>query len=199
MSEDAGTQLQQLAARKEESIIPLAEPEIPLAIDDEFTLKAGLRRKVDDAESESESGEVDDVPSKPEPSSAASAEVDEIAVPEMDDEADKMKKARRKAKKAEKKARKQALKEQVQGAKALAKRAEKEGFSEAAESLREEEGEDEEAFDYSKAKSVLKAARTTKASSQAPRFNPYGMTAEGPKAARKMHGEKPGKSATFRK
>lgn len=192
---EAETQLQRPVAQEEESAIPLTDADAPPASDEDFTLKAGLRRKVSDVESESESGEVDDAPSKPEPRSSASAEAEEIAV--LDDA--EMKKARRKAKKAERKARKQALEEQVQGAKGLAKRAKKEGFSEAAESLMENGDEDQKPFDYSKAKSVLKAARTTKATSQGGRFNPYGMAAEGPKAARKMHGEKPGKSATFRK
>ena len=61
------------------------------------------------------------------------------------------------------------------------------------------EEEDEEPFDYSKAKSVLKSTRTSKGGQQTAKFNPYGMTVEGPKPARKMHGEKPGKSATVRK
>ncbi|XXH02026.1 exosome nuclease subunit [Hypoxylon texense] len=195
LSEETEAQLQQPAAQEEESMIPLIEPEAPPVVDEDFTLKAGLRRKASKVESESESGEVDDAPSKPEPDSSAFADAEEIAVPDEED----AKKAKRKAKKAERKARKQALQKQVQETRELAKRAKKEGFPEAAESLQENGDEDQKPFDYSQAKSVLKAARTTKATSQGGRFNPYGMPAEGPKPARKMHGEKPGKSATFRK
>lgn len=199
LSEDAETQLQQSAMQEAEPAIPVTEPETPRAmIDDEFTLKAGLKRKEAKAESDSELEEADDVPHKPESSSKTSAD-EEIALLDTDDEKEKAKKARRKAKKAEKKARKQALKQQVQETIELAKRAKKEGFSEAAESLRENGDEDEKPFDYSKANSVLKATRTKGSSSKTPRFNPYGMTAEGPKPGKKMHGEKPGKSATFRK
>ncbi|KAI0179669.1 ribonuclease H-like domain-containing protein [Hypoxylon sp. FL1284] len=186
---------------QEESVIPL-EPEASLAVDDQFTLKTGLKHKTAHVRSDSESGEADDVPSKTGPYPSASADVEEIAVEDTDDEDSmELKKARRKAKKAEKKARKQALQEQVQGAKDMARRAKQEGYPQAAQSLREygDEGEDEKPFDYSKAKSVLKSARTTNGTSQGGRFNPYGMTVEGPKPARKMHGEKPGKSATFKK
>ncbi|KAI1760121.1 ribonuclease H-like domain-containing protein [Hypoxylon sp. FL1150] len=202
VSEDTEAQLQQSTVQETESYIPITEAEKPVAvIDDEFTLKAGLKRKVAKEESESEPGpeEVDDVPSKPEPDSRTSADDEEIALPDSEDEKEDAKKARRREKRSQKKARKQALKQQVQETKALAKRAKKEGFAETAESMANGD-EEEKPFDYSKAKSVLKAARTTQgASSKAPRFNPYGMTAEGPKPARKMHGEKPGKSATFKK
>jgi len=57
-------------------------------------------------------------------------------------------------------------------------------------------------FDYSTAKSVLNAQRGSgNGAGSKPTFDPYTAktTAEGPKGARRMHGEKAGKSASFKK
>lgn len=187
---------------QEEAFISLAEPEKPQVVDDEFTLKNGPKRKAPEVESESESeSEADETPYRPEPSSGASANGEEIAVPDDSDEEEKQRKAKKATKKAQKQARKAALKEKLRNNRKEAKRAKKEGLPEAAPAPKKRGGadEDEEAFDYSKAKSVLKSARATNGAPQSAKFNPYGMTADGPRPARKMHGEKPGKSATFRK
>ncbi|KAI1370805.1 ribonuclease H-like domain-containing protein [Hypoxylon crocopeplum] len=198
-------------AQAEESVAPATETKQQLEqkpdnsgmlIDNEFTLKSGLKRKAQsesESESDLESGEVDETPSKPESSSGALFNMEEIAVPDMDGSEEERE---RKARKAEKKARKHALKQERQKAKKLAKRAKKDtpAKAEAPEKGEDEdEDEDEEPFDYSKAKSVLNSGRATNGTSQATKFNPYGMTVDGLKPARKMHGEKPGKSATFRK
>ncbi|KAI1469161.1 ribonuclease H-like domain-containing protein [Daldinia caldariorum] len=191
------TPAQEPETQMEESIIQLEEE----AVDIEFTLKTGLKRKAPEIESDSDEGEVNDTPSKSESTSAGPMDTDEIAVPDSDDSEEERRK--RKAKKAEKRARKEALKEERRQAKKLAKKARKEASADAAnkgEGENEDEDEDEdEPFDYSKAKSVLTAARASNRAPQGAKFNPYGMTMEGPKPARKMHGEKAGKSATFRK
>lgn len=184
--EEAASQPQRPPTSAEESIIPLEQPAAtPAPLQDtQFTLRAGSKRKAPAAESGSESGEVDETPSKPESSADPGAE--EIDVPSSDSSEEERR--MRKLKKLEKKARKRE-------AKKLAKRAEKEAAANAAK----EEDEGEEPFDYSKAQSVLNASRTANGVPQTTKFNPYGMTVDGPKPARKMHGEKPGKSATFRK
>lgn len=64
----------------------------------------------------------------------------------------------------------------------------------------DDEEDNEEPFDYSKAQSVLHAQRANNGPTTRT-FDPYRakMTAEGPKAARRMQHEKAGKSATFKK
>lgn len=167
----------------------VAEPEP----DDEFTLKTGVKRKAPEPDSEEESEDEGDVEmANSDPNSSALPD-DEISVNSTTDEEAKTKAQR----KAEKKARKER------------KRAKKQAQSEAreaAEAAGEQEDEDEEPFDYTKAKSVLKAERnaanvadSTGKGGRAKVFNPYAAkAAEGPKPARRMHGEKPGKSATFK-
>ncbi|OTB03181.1 hypothetical protein M426DRAFT_321976 [Hypoxylon sp. CI-4A] len=163
-----------------------AEP----VVDSEFTLKAGLKRKVPEVESDSESGEVDDTPTKLEAASEIALGAEEIAVPDTDDSSDEEKRERKKAKKERKKSKKEDRR-----AKKLAHRAKRA----AADGAGKEENEEEEAFDYSKAKSVLNSKKAANGVPQGQKFNPYGMTVEGPRPARKMHGEKAGKSATFKK
>ncbi len=61
---------------------------------------------------------------------------------------------------------------------------------------------DEAPFDYSTAQSVLHAQRTHGTGAGGKKvFNPYlsKTTAEGPKGARRMHSERPGKTATFKR
>jgi exosome complex exonuclease RRP6 len=154
--------------------------------DDSFTLKQGTKRKAPEtpAEQEPEEGEADVA----QPKKSSALDDDEISVLSSSEEEER-ERARRKAAKNERKLRKQAEK----AAKAAAK-GEEEG---------EEEEEEEEPFDYSKANSVLKARRDGGDSSKGGKgrvFNPYSsLSAEGPKPARRMHGEKVGKSATFKK
>ncbi|KAI1204710.1 ribonuclease H-like domain-containing protein [Annulohypoxylon truncatum] len=185
---------------EEEDVISLEQPaEVAPPADKEFTLKAGLKRKATYLMSDSDSGEVDDTPSNPEPKPDDSLNAEEIAVPDTDD-SDEQRWQNKKSKKAAEKARKRAVKEERR-AKKLAKRAQKEAAADAAEVSANDggEGSDGAPFDYSKAKSVLNATRATNGTPQAPKFNPYGMTAEGPRPARKMHGEKAGKSHTFKR
>ncbi|KAK7924337.1 exosome complex exonuclease Rrp6 [Apiospora marii] len=141
--------------------------------DSEFTLKAGKKRKAPEPEREEEEqhGATPDL------------DGDEIALDDSDREHEKQE-AERRARKSQKKAEK-AAKKAAQAA------AEKEA-----------EGEDDEVpFDYSTAKSVLKKQRNgDDKGGKGKVFNPYkSLNADGPKPARKMHGEKPGKSATFKK
>ncbi|KAI1280228.1 ribonuclease H-like domain-containing protein [Xylaria sp. FL0933] len=172
--------------------------------DSEFTLKAGMKRKApesdDSSDSNAESGSENDVARPTELQSKASpkSSEDEIAVPEEDD-SEEEKKARKAKKKALKLARK-AERQERKARKHAAKQAQKTGGSAAGN--KESPEESDEPFDYSKAKSVLKADKTTASNANATRkakFNPYALTAEGPKPARRMHGERPGKSATFKR
>ncbi|KAI1811606.1 ribonuclease H-like domain-containing protein [Poronia punctata] len=150
----------------------------------EFTLKAGIKRKAQEVEEDSES--------EPESETATAIKQEkttgeeEISLLLDSDEERKNKKAR----KAEKRARKRAQKEER---KALRKTEPKE------EEEEEEEGEEEEPFDYAKAKSVLKADKSKAAPPKKARFNQFSMVNDGPKPARRLHGEKLGKSATFKK
>ncbi|KAI1139394.1 ribonuclease H-like domain-containing protein [Hypoxylon sp. FL0543] len=197
--EEVAQKSQEPITREEEEVIPLEQKpnDSRPAVDEQFTLKAGLTRKVpkveSESDSESESGEVEDTPSKPEPSASAFPGAEEIAVPDMDESEQEERKSKRAEKMARKKARQLRSKEERR-AKKLAKRA-KIAAADAAEAA----GDEDEPFDYRKAKSVLKAPSKTNGAPQGKKFNPYGMTVEGPKPARKMHGEKPGKSHTFRK
>ncbi|KAI0379425.1 ribonuclease H-like domain-containing protein [Hypomontagnella monticulosa] len=187
--EEVAPQPQPPVKSAEESVIPLEQPPASskLPPDTQFTLRAGLKRKAPVVESESESGEVDETPLKPE-AKADGSPGEEIEVPSSDDS--EIERRLRRLNKLEKKARKRE-------AKKLAKRAEKEA-SKAAKG-KDEDNDEDEPFDYSKAQSVLNASRVANGTPQTAKFNPYGMTVDGPKPARKMHGEKAGKSATFRK
>ncbi|KAF7534219.1 hypothetical protein G7054_g6433 [Neopestalotiopsis clavispora] len=157
--------------------------------DAEFTLKQGQKRKATEPvahdDSSEEEGEAT-TQTRTKPSSTAGRDEisfdDEISVNDTDEEEAK-EKARRKA---AKKARKERKREKVR------ERAEK-GAAEEAE---------EEPFDYSQAKSVLNSKRsgTDARGGKGKVFNPYAsLTAEGPKPARRMHGEKAGKSTTIKK
>ncbi|ETS73685.1 hypothetical protein PFICI_14631 [Pestalotiopsis fici W106-1] len=159
--------------------------------DAQFTLKQGQKRKaaepvVQDDSSEEEGEATPQTITKPS-STTGNDEItfdDEISVDGTSEEEAK-ERARRKA---AKKARKERKREKVR------ERAEKEATEQAEE--------DEEPFDYSQAKSVLNSKRsgTDARGGKGKVFNPYAsLTAEGPKPARRMHGEKAGKSTTIRK
>ncbi|KAI8948737.1 ribonuclease H-like domain-containing protein [Xylaria longipes] len=175
--------------------------------DSEFTLKAGMKRKAPEPESSSESdaeSEIDSETHEPtelESKTASKTDDEEIAVPDEDDSEEETK--ARKARKAKKKARKLARKEIERRERRDRKKAEKLAKkSQTTGTPSKEADETDEPFDYSKAKSVLKAGNNTTKNTNAPRkarFNPYAQTAEGPKPARRLHGEKAGKSATFKR
>ncbi|KAI2607855.1 ribonuclease H-like domain-containing protein [Hypoxylon sp. NC1633] len=207
---EADEQPQRPSTDVDGSFISLAEPKQllggaldgPMSLfDDEFTLKAGLKRKAPVSNSDAEEGEVDETPSKKGLSSDTSAGAEQIAVPDMDDSEEQSRRSKKKAKKAAKKAREEALREERRIVKMLSKRAKNQVAMEATEASERGEGQgvEEEPFNYSEAKSVLKASRAINGTPHPTKFNPYGMTVEGPKPARKMHGEKAGKSATFKK
>jgi exosome complex exonuclease RRP6 len=154
--------------------------------DAEFTLKLGAKRKATEPilqeESSEEEGEATPTAGN-KPSGAIDG--DEISVNDTSEEEAK-ERARRKA---AKKARKERKRD-----KSLASRA---------QGGEKEQPEEEEPFDYSKAKPVLNAKRSAADGAakggRGKVFNPYGkLQAEGPKPGRRMHGEKPGRSATFK-
>ncbi|KAI8627225.1 ribonuclease H-like domain-containing protein [Xylariaceae sp. FL1651] len=176
-----------------------------VAEDSEFTLRAGMKRKViepessSESDSESESEPETQIPIRSDFKTGPADSAEEIAIPGSDEE-----KRTKKARKAEKKALKQARRAQEKKERKERKKAEK--LAKKAQNLdsasKDENDEDDEPFDYSTAKSVLNADRSMANGNRVaprPKFNPYGMTVEGPKPARRMHGEKSGKSATFKR
>ncbi|KAI1744870.1 ribonuclease H-like domain-containing protein [Xylaria scruposa] len=170
-----------------------------IPVDSEFTLKAGLKRKAPEPDSSSESDtELELNPETFEstgPESKAASKTDEeIAVPDDSEEERNASKVKKAKKKAQKLARKEARRRERDQKKAekLARENQITGPP------NNEADESDEPFDYSNAKSVLKAGNNTNAPRKA-RFNPYALTAEGPKPARRLHGEKAGKSATFKR
>ncbi|KAH9905931.1 ribonuclease H-like domain-containing protein [Xylariomycetidae sp. FL2044] len=169
-----------------------------IAEDSEFTLKAGLKRKAPETDSNSESDEDIQATEDSQLNADVAMDADEIAVPSSSD-SEERKKSKKAVKKAQKRARKEARdNKEARKERKRAKRLEMHNKS----SAEEKKGDDEdEPFDYSKAQSVLNAKRnkTNGHGKQQKKFNPYGLTADGPKPARRMHGEKPGKSATFRR
>ncbi|GAP85128.1 putative exosome complex exonuclease Rrp [Rosellinia necatrix] len=199
------TALENLPAR------PLGASHIPindvLPEDNEFTLKAGRKRKAPEpdpssgSDVESEHDIEMDEPTGAEPKAKSEASDEEIAVPDEDDSEGE--RQTRKARKAEKKARRLERREAEKKDRKERKKAEK-----LAKKIKgsgagsKETDESDEPFDYSKAKSVLKAetaAANHTSGSRKARFNPYALTAEGPKPARRMHGEKTGKSMNFKR
>ncbi|KAK8050204.1 exosome complex exonuclease rrp6-like protein [Apiospora phragmitis] len=158
-----------------------AQPSADAVEDTEFTLKAGKKRKAPEPEREDEE-EQNGIATGTSNPTTPGMDGDEIALDDSDRELEQQK-AERKARKAQKKAEKAAKK----AAQAAAEK--------------DEEADEEVPFDYSTAKSVLKTQRNGDAKGGKGKvFNPYkSLHAEGPKPARRMHGEKPGKSATFKK
>lgn len=184
--------------REELDVIPLeSTPKAPAPaaksqeVDNtEFTLRQGRKRK------QAEQSEDDD-------GGAALKTVDMIPL-------DESKAERKERKRAEKKAKREA-KAEAEGNK-KPKRTSKAKRMPVDDDDEVEDGEEEEeetAFDYSNAQSVLHAERAmmdkkgedkaTKGKKKA--FDPYAarINAEGPKPARRMHGEKAGRTLTFKK
>ncbi|KAF3763044.1 hypothetical protein M406DRAFT_64247 [Cryphonectria parasitica EP155] len=173
-------------------MIPLVDPPAPPAkeepvIDDtEFTLRQGRKRKLENLQSEESEEE--------EEGGAALESQDMISldVEESPGERKARKKADKKAKKNA--ARAMRVQAKVDNAARVSMRAPKDNKIE----------EDETPFDYGNAQSVLHAQRALMSNREdkgKKAFDPYAarMTAEGPKPARRMHSERPGKTATFRK
>lgn len=148
----------------------------------EFTLRQGRKRKVEEIQDE-DSGD-----------GGAPLDTEEMISLDVDEGGGKRdRRAKKKAAKEAKNARKQA----------------KAGSTGRNGTEQADAAEDEDApFDYSQAQSVLNAKRSAAAANgtgDAPgkkkAFDPYAarMNAEGPKAARRMHGERTGKAGTWKK
>lgn len=148
----------------------------------EFTLRQGRKRKVEEIQDE-DSGD-----------GGAPLDTEEMISLDVDEGGGKRdRRSKNKAAKEAKNARKQA----------------KAGSTRRNGTEQADAAEDEDApFDYSQAQSVLNAKRSAAAANgtgDAPgkkkAFDPYAarMNAEGPKAARRMHGERTGKAGTFKK
>lgn len=155
--------------------------------DAEFTLKLGKKRKaVELLPKEETSIEEGETTPNTAADSSALLDGDTISVNDTSEEEAREKARRKTAKKVRKERKKEKSKVGESGGDAT------------------EAAEEEEPFDYSKANSVLNTKRVAATGagkdSKGKIFNPYSkLSIEGPKAARRMHGEKPGKSATFKK
>lgn len=159
--------------------------ELPVE-DTEFTLKVGKKRKAAEPLPQEDSSEEGEATPRAGADSSTILDGDEISVNDTSEEEARERARRKAAKKARKEREKEKTKAQGSGADTT------------------EPGEEEEPFDYSKANPVLNTKRSAAAGAgKGPKgkiFNPYAkLSLEGPKAARRMHGEKPGKSATFKK
>ncbi|RYP75571.1 hypothetical protein DL771_002271 [Monosporascus sp. 5C6A] len=192
------------------------QPDWAEEADGQFTLKAGLRRKTAQSESDSESedeekgeGEASGKPQATEEVLSLDSDAERAAKKKSKKEEKKArkkakaeaKKARRDAKAARRAARKKTAAEEVQ-------ESDDDGADKGEKEEDEDEEQDEQPFDYTQARSVLHAKRSAAngtaagaGAKAAARFNPYAnaMVADGPKPARRMHGEKAGKSFTFKK
>lgn len=152
----------------------------------EFTLRQGRKRKLEDVQDEEESGSEDE--------GVVGVESQDVISLEVGKETKAERRARRKMLK---KAEKEATREQ---SKARQKRLQEAKDKEGGEEV------DEPDFDYSQAQSILHGQRSVAnnhlETNRAKAFDPYAarMNAEGaPKPARRMHSERPGKTATFKK
>lgn len=178
---------------------PVAKVE-PSVEDTEFTLRQGRKRKLEDVQVEqSESEDEGDA-------AIESQDMISLNVDTAKDERKAGKKAQKKAARAQKKAMKQAqraLKEQATAESKMVQNGDKDDKDD--ENDEDDEDDEEVPFDYSKAQSVLHAQRSTKTTKQdmnrPKRFDPYAarMNAEGPKPGRRVHLERSGKTATFKK
>lgn len=179
--------------KQELDIIPLdSTPKVPVLqpeVDDtEFTLRQGRKRKLEDVQAEETDAE----------DGGAAIESQDM-IPLHDEET-----------KAERKDRKRAARRARRAAKAEDKGQKPQRTSKAkrmpAEN-EEEDGDEEEApFDYSNAQSVLHAQRAMMKAPEEGKgrkktFDPYAarINADGLKPARRMHGEKAGRTHTFKK
>ncbi|KAJ4387715.1 exosome nuclease subunit [Gnomoniopsis smithogilvyi] len=184
------------AKKQEPDIIPLEStpkaPAPPPEVDNtEFTLRQGRKRKMDDVQAEESDADA-----------GGGAALSQDVIPLHDEETKAQRKER---KRAERKAKRTAKAEQ-KGQKPQRTSKTKRMPAEDDEDEDDEEGEDEAPFDYSNAQSVLHAQRAMMGAPQEGKgkkkaFDPYAarINADGPKPARRMHGEKAGRTFTFKK
>lgn len=175
-------------------MIPLEEPQKAAPapkndfdVDDtDFTLRQGRKRKLE--ESEDDDAE-----------EAAALATEEIISLDVDGEERKLSKEEKKRLKKETREARKAKKEaKAKKAFAIAKNS---GDND------DDDDGDEVPFDYTNAQSVLNGQRsaaanaTDRGAGRKKAFDPYAarMNAEGPKAARRAHSERPGKTFTYRK
>lgn len=168
--------LENMPIREEKQVKKEPEPEIDFTpIEDEpFTIKQGKKRKAESP--------------LPEPQHEPEGEYDISLNEEAEDEA-RAKAEAKAARRAEKKAAK--LAKRVAAGEVLSEKA-----------VKKEVEEEEEAFDYSKADSVLNKKRgppekRDKKQKNKP-FDPYSKSADAPKGMRRLQTERPGKSITFK-
>lgn len=171
---------------QDQDMIPLEEPQkaapAPIEIDQDFTLKQGRKRKLE----ESEDSDTEE---------AAALATEEMISLDVDSAERKLSKEEKKRLKKEKRDARKAKKEAK--AKKPAAVADKGGDSD----------DDELPFDYTKAQSILSGQRVVPVANNGEgkgrkkAFDPYAarMNAEGPKAARRVQTERPGKTMTYRK
>ncbi|KAJ9148602.1 Exosome complex exonuclease rrp6 [Pleurostoma richardsiae] len=171
----------------ESDMLPLETKSAPKPADDEFTLRAGRKREHDEISQ--------DPTSTPGPEAEAETPIQDdqdVITLKDDDEEKRRRKAERKKMKKEKK-------QEKKRQRLITDQAAPDGQSPGVGAAEDAEEEDQP-FDYSTAESVLHAKKANGGETSKV-FDPYvsKMTTEGPKAARRMHGEKPGKSHTFKK
>lgn len=192
MISSAQQEAERKSKKEEIDIIPLENtPKAPARnseVDNtEFTLRQGRKRKVEDVQAED---------SDAEDGGGAAVESQDM-IPLHEEES-----------KAERKERKRAARQAKRAAKAEQKGQKPERTSKAKRMPAEDDEDDDEEvpFDYSNAQSVLNAQRVMMGAPQEGKgkkkaFDPYAarINAEGPKPARRMHGEKAGRTHTFKR
>lgn len=145
-------------------------------VEEPFTVKSGRKRKSEELSAANES--------------AQSQSTGEYDISLNEDEEQKA--AEKAARKAERKAQKKLKRAQRKAA----------GDTSAVTSEvdQDAENEEEEAFDYSKAESVLHAKRAKEANGgkRKKAFDPYAKSTDAPKGMRRVQTERPGKSFTFK-
>ncbi|KAK0611514.1 ribonuclease H-like domain-containing protein [Immersiella caudata] len=202
-------QQEQEAAESPSGDLPAANEPQPETLDQEFTLKAGRKRKIDDETMESASDAEEAATSTPASTGAASAAAPtEFISMEDDDESlnsdqsDQGAKEEKRPLSKEGKVKAKANKEARRARKLAKRQARKE--KEAASKKTKGEGKDEEPFDYSKAPSVLHASKANGGKGDGGKgkktFNPYSKkSGDAPKGERRLGLVKSGKTATFKK
>ena len=182
------------AAEVEEAdvdMLPLEDAKEDPVPDTEFTLRAGRKRKAEgpiEVSTTAEAGSDEELDGE---------DAADVSKPGSEDD-EEIQKTREDAK-VEINRKKRERKERKKEKKNANKKARNSDTNENNDTAGDDE-DGEEAYDYSKAQSVLHAQRASSGTATRT-FDPYAakMRAEGPKAARRMQHEKAGKSATFRK
>lgn len=161
------------------------EAELSVVEEGEFTLRSGRKRKLDEANAETEAGEEMDMDGSP-----GGGEEEDEDMAEIDKEVEK------KARKEERKR----LKKEQKKLKRKQKELEEEETSHDPKAANEED--EEQAFDYSQAESVLHATKNGDGNNRnkgKKAFNPYGTkSGDTPKGARATNHVKGGRTATFK-